>query len=84
LKFKTARWDYLTVREIARLQGFEDDFIFYGSESSQRMDVLRGIPPTIAQHVARAIRQAIDGMRVITVSRGNEVRIANKRPRLDN
>jgi site-specific DNA-cytosine methylase len=76
--------DLLTVREIARLQGFEDDFAFYGSERSQRIEVLRAIPPIIAQRVAKTIQRAIDGTRVVRVSGVNEVRSANKRPRLDN
>jgi site-specific DNA-cytosine methylase len=75
--------DLLTVREIARLQGYEDGFAFYGSESSQRIHALSAIPPIIAQNVAQAIRQAVNGMRVVTASKGNKAGSTSKRPRLE-
>ena len=55
----TVRGDLLTVRELARLQGFDDDFVFYHSRETQYTDVLSAVPPVVAQRVAEAIRDVI-------------------------
>jgi len=41
----------LTVREIARLQSFSDDFIFFGSLSSQYKMIGNAVPPLMAYHL---------------------------------
>lgn len=48
------------MRELARIQGFPDDFVFYGSEQLQYEGVCRAVPPVIAKKVAQTIRRAIE------------------------
>lgn len=49
----------ITVREAARLQSFPDDFIFYGSKTSQMKQVGNAVPPILAQYLAKIIRKDI-------------------------
>src|SRR5881296_459630 len=63
-----------TVRELARLQSFPDDYVFQGRrcdtyansryvQQTQHEQVGNAVPPLLAQHVARAIRrQLLDGI----------------------
>jgi DNA (cytosine-5)-methyltransferase 1 len=45
----------MTVREYARLQSFPDDFIFFGSTSSQFRQIGNAVPWELAYHVAKMI-----------------------------
>ncbi len=45
----------LTVRELARLQSYPDEFIFKGSKISQQQQVGNSVPPKMAEAIAEVI-----------------------------
>ncbi|TAG06358.1 MAG: DNA (cytosine-5-)-methyltransferase [Cytophagia bacterium] len=45
----------LTVRELAKLQSYPDDFIFKGSKISQQQQVGNSVPPKMAEAIAEVI-----------------------------
>lgn len=49
----------ITVREAARLQGFEDEFFFCGPRHNQPLQVANAVPPAMAQAVASALLEQI-------------------------
>jgi DNA (cytosine-5)-methyltransferase 1 len=50
----------LTVREVARLQGFPDDFKFFGLDETQRRHVGNAVPPILAEAIARHLMVGSD------------------------
>ena len=51
----------LTVRMVARLQGFPDDWIISGRKTAAHRQVGNAFPPPVAQAVGSAIRAALKG-----------------------
>jgi DNA (cytosine-5)-methyltransferase 1 len=47
----------LTVREMARLQSFPDNYIFYGSMIKQRILVGDSVPPLLAKALAEKLKE---------------------------
>lgn len=50
----------LTVRELAKLQSFPDDFVFKGTKISQQQQVGNSVPPKMAEAIASAIIEMSD------------------------
>ncbi len=50
----------LSVRECARLQGLDDDFIFYGSLAAKQQQVCNGVPVPMFKYVSKIVRKAIE------------------------
>ena len=50
----------LTVREVARLQTFRDNYFFHGSRSKQYIQVGNAVPPFLAHQIARTLWNILD------------------------
>jgi len=50
----------ITVREMARLQSFPDDFLFKGSKKWQMVQVGNAVPPLLAKAIGLAIRKSLE------------------------
>lgn len=48
----------LTPREAARIQSFDDDFVFYGNKSSVIKQIGNAVPPLLAYYLAKVIQKA--------------------------
>lgn len=48
----------LTPREAARIQSFDDDFVFYGNKSSIIKQIGNAVPPLLAYYLAKVIEKA--------------------------
>ncbi|SFW48905.1 DNA cytosine methyltransferase [Cellulophaga fucicola] len=49
----------ITVREMARLQSFPDNFIFKGAKGKQMMQIGNAVPPLLAKAIALAVRETL-------------------------
>ncbi len=50
----------LTVREMARLQAFPDDFIFCGAKKWQQVQVGNAVPPLLGKAIGLAVRRSLE------------------------
>ena len=51
----------LSPREAARIQTFQDDYVFYGSRAEQCKLVGNAVPVELARHLGEAVRDHIEG-----------------------
>jgi len=49
----------LSTREGARLQGFPDSYVFYGSKTSKNLQIGNAVPPIFGEVIAKAISQSL-------------------------
>ncbi len=57
----------LTIPMVARLQGFPDEWRFYGRKTTAYRQVGNAFPPPVAKAVASNLRQALSVRRLVTV-----------------
>jgi len=57
----------LSVREAARLQGFPDEFVFAGGIDSASWQIGNAVPPPLAEAVARALMERLNGVHTHTL-----------------
>lgn len=73
----------MTVREFARIQGFPDDFVFYGSAQHQYDQVTLAQPPSVARAAAECIKTVIQRSKEVKLGDGKGYERQNKRRRQD-
>ena len=58
----------LTLRMVARVQGFKDDWIFSGRKTAAYRQIGNAFPPPVAEAVGRAVRLALQGAKQVQPS----------------
>lgn len=66
----------LTNRERARLQTFDDDFVFEGSRPSVRRQIGMAVPPEGAAVVLRAVLDTLEGREYPIDKRGSNINVS--------
>jgi DNA (cytosine-5)-methyltransferase 1 len=54
---------YLTAREAARIQSFPDQFVFYGSVTSQFRQIGNAVPPMLAKEIGMTLKRILKSKR---------------------
>ena len=47
----------MTPRELARLQSFEDEFVFEGTKSQILVQIGNAVPPKLGYNIANALKE---------------------------
>ena len=55
----------ISIREAARLQSFDDDYVFVGTKTQKKMQVGNAVPPLLARSVAEHVHETIFKKRVV-------------------
>ena len=55
----------ISIREAARLQGFDDDYVFVGTKAQKKTQVGNAVPPLLARSVAEHVYETIFRTRVV-------------------
>lgn len=50
----------MSIREGARLQSFPDDYLFYGSDGTKRLEIGNAVPPLLSMAIAGQMEKALD------------------------
>lgn len=57
----------ITIREMARLQGYPDNYIFYGPKSEQSRQVGNSVPIPLGEAIAKSVVRFLDDLEVFGV-----------------
>lgn len=60
----------ISTREGARLQSFRDDFIFYGSKTSQYKQIGNAVPPLLARSIASTLKPFLRNFTIVDLFAG--------------
>lgn len=60
----------ISIREGARLQSFRDDFIFYGSKTSQYKQIGNAVPPLLARVIAKTLKPHLKNLTFVDLFAG--------------